>query len=139
MQIFRILRIIYEPVSLLEKNQSEQRLWYLTSLHTLNPIQAIFCIQEYVLDQIVRYSVILKILLMRFHRRFTELKNLDSWLRYETSKLAPTHTFSNKRMENRDQKSPFSYVKIHLSFLLISCGIPFLAQLLNFVSYTNSM
>ena len=74
---------------------------------------------------------------MCLHRHFTELKNLDSWLSYETSKLAPTHTFSKKRMEKRDQKSTFSYVKIHLFFLLINCGIPFLAKLLNFISYTN--
>ena len=76
---------------------------------------------------------------MRLHRHFTELKNLDPWLRYETFKLAPTHTFSKKRMEKRDRKSPFSYVNIHLFFLLISCGIPFLAKLLHFVSYTKVM
>ena len=44
------------------------------------------------MGQIIRFLVILKILVMRVYRHFTELKNIDPWLRYETSKLATTHT-----------------------------------------------
>ena len=43
------LCIFHEPVSILEENQSEQRLWYLTSLHKLNLIQPIF-LNHYILN-----------------------------------------------------------------------------------------
>ena len=109
------------------------------SLHMLILIQAIFWIQGQVLGQIIRFLVILKILVMRLHRHFTELKNLDPWLRYETSKLVPTHTFLLKGMEKPAQKSPFSYVEIFLILLLITYGIPFLAKSSNFIGCTNDI
>ena len=76
---------------------------------------------------------------MRLHRHFTELKDLDPWLRYETSKLAPTYTFSKQRMEKPAQNSPFSYIEILLFLVLITYGIPFLAKLSKFIGCTNGI
>ena len=74
---------------------------------------------------------------MRLHRHFTELKNLDLWLRHEASKLANTHTFLLKGMEKLAQKSPFLYVEILLFLLLISYRIPFLAKLSDIIGCSN--
>ena len=87
----------------------------------------------------MRFLMLFRIQLMYFQKLFTELKNIDSLLRYNLSKLAPIRTFFTRTSGNFSQKLRFSHFEILLFWLLLTLRIPFLAKLSDFIRYTNIM
>ena len=87
----------------------------------------------------MRFLMLFRIQLMYFQKLFTELKNIDSLLRYNLSKLAPIRTFFTRTSGNFSQKLRFSHFEILLFWLLLTLRIPFSAKLSDFIHYTNIM
>ena len=87
----------------------------------------------------MRFLMLFRIQLMYFQKLFTELKNIDSLLRYNLSKLAPIRTFFTRTSGNFSQKLRFSHFEILLFWLLLTLRIPFLAKVSDFIRYTDIM
>ena len=87
----------------------------------------------------MRFLMLFRIQLMYFQKLFTEFKNIDLLLRYNLSKLAPIRTFFTRTSGNFSQKLRFSHFEILLFWLLLTLRIPFLAELSDFIRYTNIM
>ena len=75
---------------------------------------------------------------MYFQKPFTELKNLESLLRYNMSKLAPIRTFFPRTSGNFSRKLRFSHFEILLFWLMLTLRIPFHLKLYFMSMYRHS-
>ena len=80
----------------------------------------------------MRFLMLFRIQLMYFQKLFTELKNIDSMLRYNLSKLASTRTFFMKTSGNFSQKLRFSHFEILLFLAPAHSWNPILSQIVRF-------